>query len=344
MTTTQIFLLITLAINGLLAEANCAQEQQESAPPVGTSIKIRSILVNEPVTVRDTKGTMIHNLDAKDFRIMDNGVEQKITYFDLGSDAISLVVLVETSSRIDSILPDIRKCGTLLTQAVMGPNAEAAIIGFNDSVDRLQNFTQSADVIEKVFVHLQDGTSGSKLYDAMALGVEMLSGQPKPTATEPGRRRVMVVLAEADDKGSDAKLGAVLRQAQLQNVTIWSVGLSTVHAAFMNGMKMKPGDPGWGSNNWIPLAVLAVTNIKHQVSGNSLQLAAVATGGTLFPTWKDHSIQSAIDEIGGELHSQYLLMYVPTGTDAYGYHEIKIEVDKNDLKVRSRPGYYLEGP
>jgi hypothetical protein len=107
---------------------------------------------------------------------------------------------------------------------------------------------------------------------------------------------------------------------------------------------MKPGDPGWGSNNWIPLAVLAVTNIKHQVSGNSLQLAAVATGGTLFPTWKDHSIQSAIDEIGGELHSQYLLMYVPTGTDAYGYHEIKVEVDKNDLKVRSRPGYYLEGP
>lgn len=341
---TQIFGLLAMAINGLLAEATWAQAQQESAPPVGTSIKIRSILVNEPVTVRDAKGSMVHNLETKDFRITDNGVEQKITHFELGGDAISLVVLVETSSRIDSVLPDLRKSGILLTQAVMGPNADAAIIGFNDSVDKLQDFTQSAEEIEKAFVHLQDGTSGSKLYDAMALGVEMLSGRPKPTATEPGRRRVMLVIAEADDKGSNAKLGAVLRQAQLQNVTIWSVGLSTVHATFMNREKVKPTDPGWGDNNLIPLAVWAVTNIKDQIVGNSLQVAAVATGGTHFATWKDRSIQSAIDEIGGELHSQYLLMYVPTGTDAEGYHEIKVEVDKSDLKVRARPGYYLEGP
>ena len=34
---------------------------------------------------------------------------------------------------------------------------------------------------------------------------------------------------------------------------------------------------------------------------------------------------------------------MPTGTETEGYHEIKVDVDKNDLKVRSRPGY-LEGP
>ncbi len=154
----------------------------------------------------------------------------------------------------------------------------------------------------------------------------------------------MLVLAEADDKGSEARLGAVLREAQLQNVTIWSVGLPTVHATLLNRAKMKPTDPGWGDHNLIPVAVWAVTNIRDGISGNGLQIAAAATGGTHFATWKNRSIQSAIDAIGGELHSPYLLTYTPTGTDAEGYREIKVEVDNQNLKVSSRPGYYREGP
>lgn len=328
----------------LVVRAVPEQSRDDSALQSEGKIRVQSILVNEPVTVRDSKGQMVHNLEAGNFRVTDNGVEQKITHFDLGGDAISLVVLVETSSRIDSVLPDLRKSGILLSQAVIGPNAEAAVVGFNDSVDKLQEFTTRADSIEKTMARLQEGTSGSRLYDAMALGVEMLSGRPKPTAIQPGRRRELLVLAEADDKGSEAKLGAVLREAQLQNVTIWSVGLSTAHATLLNRAKMKPTDPGWGDNNLIPVAVWAVTNIRNEISGNSLQIAAAATGGTHIATWKDHSIQSAIDAIGGELHSQYLLMYTPTGTDAEGYHEIKVKVDNVNLKVRSRPGYYREGP
>ena len=77
-------------------------------------------LVNEPVAVRNAAGRMVHNLEAKDFRITDNGVGQSIIYFEVGGDAISLVVLVETSSRIDLILPDLRKSGSVVSQVVMG--------------------------------------------------------------------------------------------------------------------------------------------------------------------------------------------------------------------------------
>jgi hypothetical protein len=70
-----------------------------------------------------------------------------------------------------------------------------------------------------------------------------------------------------------------------------------------------------------------------------LQISAAATGGTHFPTWRDRSIQTAIDEIGGELYSQYLLMYTPAGTNAQGYHETKVEIDQANLKARWRPRY-----
>jgi VWFA-related protein len=324
-------------------ESSTDPTAQRSSPEA--KFKIRSLLVNEPVTVRDSDGKMVHNLEPGNFLITDNGIKQQITHFELGGDAISLVVAVETSSRVEPILPEIRRSGILLSQTVMGPNGEEAVLGFNDSVEKLQNFTSNSEEVDKVISGLRSGTSGSKLYDAMALGVEMLSARPEASATGPGRRRVLLVMAESDDIGSATKLGAVLRQAQLQNVTIYGVGLSSTRSEFQRWARQKRGvDPEWGKNNWIPLAVWAVTHIKDQVSGSGLQIAAAATGGSHNSTWKDRSLQTAIDEIGGELHSQYILTYTPTGSDAAGYHEIKVELDMSGLKVKSRPGYYLTEP
>src|SRR5271169_544847 len=215
------------------------QPIQQAPPDAQAKLKVQVALVNMPVTVRNAKGEMVHDLDAKDFRITDNGVEQKILHFDLGGDPVSVVILIETSSRIDPLLPQMRKTGIIFTQTVMGPEGEAAVVGFNDAVDKLQDFTSDGDAIENVVANLQTGTSGSKLYDAMAVGVDMLSSRmPQPTADRPGRRRVMLVMSETVDAGSEAKLGEVLRKAQLANVTIYSVGLSTTRSE----LKGKPRD------------------------------------------------------------------------------------------------------
>src|SRR5258708_13306125 len=99
----------------------------QQGPP--SPIKIRTVLVNTPVTVRNEKGEMVHDLEESDFRITDNGAPQKITHFNLGGDPISLVVVVETSSRISPILPKIRKSGILISQTVTGLTGERAIVG-----------------------------------------------------------------------------------------------------------------------------------------------------------------------------------------------------------------------
>jgi VWFA-related protein len=345
---------------------------QVQQPPKDTQakVKVQVALVNTPVTVRDGRGEMVHNLEARDFQITDNGLAQRISHFDLGGDALSLVILLETSSRVEPLLPQVRKTGILFTQTVMGPTGEAAVVGFNDSVDKLQDFTTSSDTIENIVAHLREGTSGSKLYDAMALGVEMLSGRPEATADKPGRRRVLMILSEATDVGSEAKLGEVLRQAQLANVTIYSVGLSTTRAELQAkpkdtrpqitppGTFPLPPQPGvpqtptseenrYGNIDLMAAAVWIVQHIHDQVKDHALEVAAAATGGAHLSTFKDRSIEKAIDEIGGELHSQYNISYTPTSADTPGYHEIKVNIVRNDaknLKVRARPGYYLAAP
>lgn len=340
--------------------------------PPKNDIKVQVALVTTPVTVRDSRGAMVHNLEAQDFRVTDNGAAQKVSHFDLGGDPISLVILIETSSRIEPIVPEIRKTGILFTQTVMGTTGEAAVVGFNDSVDKLQDFTSNADQIENTVANLRVGTSGSKLYDAMAVGVEMLSSRPQATVDKPGRRRVMLIVSEATDgehRDSEKTLGEVLREAQLANVTIYSVGLSTTRAELqakpkapqrpnlpVGSVPPPPGVPAtptyednyrYGGADLMAVVAWAVQHIHDQVKGNPLELATVATGGAHLSTFKDRSIEKAIDEIGGELHSQYTLSYTPTDANVTGYHEIKVSVIRSDaknLKIRARPGYYLAPP
>jgi VWFA-related protein len=373
------FALLLVLVGSTLFYGESASAQSPTGPitpqlgapvqqsPPQSKIVTRVTLVNTPVTVKNSHGQMVDTLDVKDFVITDNGVPQKVVHFDLGGDPLSIVFLVETSTSITPLLPQIQKAGIVVGETVMGQDGEAAILGFNDAVDKLQDFTTSRDAIEKAFNKLNTVSDGVKLYDAMALGVEMLSGRPLPTADTPGRRRVMLILSEARDAGSQTKLGEVLREAQLSNVTIYSVGLSTTMAELKAepkdttpkvtppGTFGRPPFPGsvqtpdtqaaaYGTGNLVALVKWTVQHVKDKVTASPLELATTATGGEHISTFKNHTIENAVDEIGGELHSQYSLSYIPTGTNQTGYHEIKVEVKKAGLKVRTRPGYYIAGP
>jgi len=100
-------------------------------------------------------------------------------------------------------------------------------------------------------------------------------------------------------------------------------------------------DEQYGNINLMALAVWVVeraANVAHQ---HSLAVASAATGGASINTFRDQTIEKALDAIGGELHAQYTLSYRPPGDEPSGYHEIKVRVARPNVKVRSRPGYYL---
>ena len=368
------FCLISAYIAASFAATEVSGQAPASRPVVNESdmavhdapdAKIRThvTLVNTPVTVVNEKGQLVYDLDAQDFRLTDNGVRQRITSVDLGNNPLSLVIVIETSSRIEPLLPEIRKTGVVFTETVIGPRDEAAVVGFNDSVDTLLDFTTSRDKVLDTMNQLQAGTAHARLFDAMATGIEMLSRlQPQPTADLPERRRVMVIMSEVTDVGSETHLSAVLKRAQLSNVVIYSLGISRTLAEWKapskelmpqlvpEGIFPQPKLPGsiqtpeteaarYGYGNLINL----VRNVKSQFT-QTLQIAASRTGGQYISTFKGKSLQTAVDEIGGELHSQYSLTYEPTGTKATGYHVIQVQVNRANLKARARPGYYVSPP
>jgi len=328
--------------------------------PPDNAIRVRVALVNAPVTVTDATGELVLDLKQKDFHVLDNGVGQTIESFDLGGEPLSAVLVFETSSRIAPLLPAVQKSAIVFTQTVIGPSGESAVLAYNDDVEHLLDFTADHDKIEKTIGSLQTVTSGTRQYDALSTSVGMLRQRP------PSRRRVIIVVGEAMDSGSEEKLGEVLREAQLSNVVIYSVGLSMTAAALRSqpdqrgsiqatppgtfGLPPIPGTPQTPTTeeqrssgiDLLALAEWAVRNAKAAMKDRPLEVAAAATGGAYEPTFRDRSIEKAVDAIGGELHAQYMLSYRPAGEDEAGYHTIKVTVDRPGVKVRSRPGYYLD--
>lgn len=324
-----------------------------------STIRVKVALVNTPVAVRDSKGELVLDLEQKDFHVIDNNIEQNIESFDLGTEPLSAVLVFETSSRIAPLLPAVQKSAILFTQTVIGPSGDAAVLGYDDSVENLLPFTADRDKIEKTITNLKVGNSGARLYDALSMAVSLLRERP---AT---RRRVIIVVAEASDSGSEEKLGAVLRDAQLSNVVIYSVGLSSTAAALRSqpsqsgpiqatppGTFGRPPIPGTaqtptseeqreGNIDLLAVALWAVQHATAVVKERPLEVATVATGGMYQSTFKDKSIEKAVDEIGGELNAQYTLTYRPSNSDSAGFHQIKVVVDRPGVKVRTRPGYYL---
>jgi VWFA-related protein len=178
---------------------------------------------------------------------------------------------------------------------------------------------------------------------------------------------VIVVLGEATDTGSEDKLGDVMREAQLANITVYTVGLSSTAAQFRSEPKQSaaptitpPGTfgqtprPGTiqtptteaqrqGSADILAAVIWLIQHATAPVRDNALELATAATGGLNQAPLKDNSIETSIDKIAGELHAQYTLSYRPSATEG-GYHEIKVTVDRPGMQVRTRPGYYLGVP
>lgn len=327
--------------------------------PPEAAIRVRVALVNAPVSVRDSKNELVLDLKKGNFRVLDNGVEQTIDTFDLGGEPLSAVLLFETSSRIAPLLPAIQKSAIVFTQTVVGPSGQAAVLSYDQGVQHLVPFTGDHDKIEKTISTLKTGNSGARLYDALFAAVTLLRNQPA------NRRRVIIVMGEASDVGSENKLGEILRRAQLENVVIYSVGLSTMLATARAPQQQagpapmtppgtfgKPPMPGTaqtptseqqyaGNIDLLSLAEWTVRNATAVVRDRPLEVAATATGGLFQPALLDTSFEKAIDAIGGELNSQYMLSYHPTKTDEPGYHEIEVTVNRPGLNIRTRPGYYL---
>jgi hypothetical protein len=87
--------------------------------------KAQEVLV--PATGVDEHGEPILDLTQKDFPAFDNGVEQPIDHGEMGGESPTVALFPKTSSNIEMMAPVMASMGSILTEAVMAMNGEAAV-------------------------------------------------------------------------------------------------------------------------------------------------------------------------------------------------------------------------
>jgi len=311
-------------------------------------------LVVAPTTVTDSKGRYVDGLTTRDLVLYDNNVPQAIQ-MDWMMFPIDLVVAVQTSSNSGAVLDKLGGSGILFTQLLAADAGETAVISFSDEVKVKREFTADPDPVIHALRMLRKDGAGAHILDAMRQAVSMLEHRP------PGRRRIILMVAEKRDRSSSAKLAEVMERVERINAAVYWLTYSPFLEPFTArprtaedlkpiderikvqpcAMCPKPDDtgvpPDLGPGGYFygigELVRLHKPDLSSLFTGN--------TGGRSLAFLKKNGLEQAIQLVGEEVHRQYILSFQPKGGEPGRYHAVRAAVkDRPELRVRTREGYW----
>jgi VWFA-related protein len=309
-----------------------------------------------PVTFLDGTGEFVTDIEKPEITLLDNRNVQKINTFEIAYRPISMVILIDTSTRVDGVVANLRTSGILFTQLVMGETGEAAVVTYDQTIEVRQPFTQDGDLIEKAFKKLESQAGQSRLTDAVFRALGMLGNRTQD------RRKVIVILGEGRDIGSESRKNQALREAQVDNVSIYAVEMSAFRAMAKKPLPQTMDDPmppgskplppgvplgsqgGVNGFDLMPAMVEGVRAVKGLLWDHPMKAYSTGTGSDHINATNSKSVEQAVQRIGRELHSQYYLSYIPNNTRGEEFHTIEVKVSRPGIKARTRPGYLYVPP
>jgi VWFA-related protein len=350
---------------GLVALAAVSAQQapapDQPQPSAKSDITVTTIEVQVPVTVHDRDENIVNGLQPRNFRLYDNGKEQNISV-DATYQPLSMVIAIQNSASVEEILPQVKKIGSMLETMVVGDQGEAAVITFDGTIRVRQDFTNEVVKISEALNKILPGATSSRLVDAYTQGVRMLSNRPK------NRRKVLLMIGETRDYGSEGRLRDAILATQFANVTVYTVNMSRMISTLTKKPLPPRGDPlppatrSMPSNvpatptsvfqkgtmsgthaDFVPLFIELLRDVKAVFKDNPAEALTKASGGEEFGFVRQRGLEDALARIGEEIHSQYIITYNPNNKEEAGFHEIKVEITPNrgEYKARYRPGYWL---
>lgn len=315
----------------LLAAAMCLSAQE-------TVIRTTVPLILAPVTVTDHHAKNIEGLTESDFEVLDNGKPVKHS-LEVTNQPIALVVAVQTSVISGAALAKVQKIGSMFEPLVVGEGGVAAIVTYSDQIKVWQDFTHSADDFTRRMRKIEpDGDSRTEAHmnDTVLKAVKMLADRTK-------FRRVLVVIGESRDRGSQAKLEEAVTKAQAASVTVYPVNYSVYKTSYTSRGNEHFAGSGNRVYNTDPGNLLMIfTEIARLATDNAGDALAKYTGGEKVSFAKLSGLERVIAKVGDDLHTQYLLSFQAGESGSNTYHAITVNVRRAEAVVRARPGYWPE--
>jgi Ca-activated chloride channel family protein len=265
-------------------------------------IKVESSIVVLNATVSDTKGKPMAGLKQTQFKVFEDGQEQKVQFFESQSTPFAAVILLDTSGSMEERVSLARSAAISFLDGLRSDDV-AAIYNFDSKVSLVQDFSNLRDINEKIFDLKADGMT--TLNDAVYKATLELAKRTE-------KRKAIIVLSDGADTQSKLSGDKALKAALLSNITIYTIDMSAVDTGGRERMQ----------------------------SQAALKNFAEKSGGVFIPTAGGVAMREAFKNIVGELGIQYTLGYQPSNTKKDGkWRAIELRVSRPNLTIRTRKGY-----
>src|SRR5579864_5380757 len=281
----------------------------KSFPEVHLRVDTSVVLV--PVHATSKIGTSITDLTEANFRVFEDGVEQKVTSFSKQDAPISVGLVFDSSG---SMTRKIRKSAEAAAAFFKTANAgdEFFLVEFGERPKLVMPFTQDSDEIYRRIVQSKP-FGRTSLIDAIHLALVQMKNARNA-------RKAIVILSDGGDNRSRLTRREIKGALIESDVQMYAVGLFDRDGA--------------------------AKHTPEEANGPRLldELAA-QTGGRVYPVDNLNDLESISATLGNALRDEYLLGYVPSIQIRDGkYREIKVSVVGSPgtpaLNVSYRHGYY----
>ena len=319
-----------------------SQARAGETKPAPIQVSVEEVVV--PVTVTDENGKFVKDLEKADFKIYDQDIEQKITYFNADrSQPVVIGFLIEQSNAVRLHWKRFQDAAIELVLALMPEDRQfsAYLISYHTQAELLVNTTDDPSPIVEAIRNMKPG-GGAALYDAIYMACtrrELVKGEP----IEP--RRILVIIGDGHDNASSKTQAEVLELAQRSLVTIYAVSTVAYEAetASENNLVLMARETGGR-------VVYPLDDVYKDISGylSKPQDAgnyALTVGTGDYGAHIAQSIFNSVAAIVGEVTTQYILRYRPTSVDdPRQFRRIRVEVSLPGVTVKNRTGYYPYTP
>ncbi len=288
-------------------------------------IRIETDLVSFEVTVTDKNGKPVRGLDAKDFKVFEDGSERPIDFFEpikksVEGRPLSIVFALDVSG---SVTPDelrrIHEALQTFVKRLADYNSYFAVMTFGMQVKTLQSFTNRPDKLEKTFAKLlreQDGLS-THAYDAVDDAIRLLRKKSPSAIKEKMPKRAVILITDGFPVGDTVSPRTVIERANDAEITVYSVLLPSF-ARVQRGKKPL-------------LTPLEASGLFEK------------TGGKAFYT-TEKNYESLFKSLAEEITASYLLAFYPKMENRRNgkFRKIRIESPSGFQIKQNRYGYELK--
>ncbi len=305
------------------------------APSQETTLHSQANVVIVPALVKSAKGEIVYGLEAKDFIVQDDGVEQTVHLDEAAEGShVSIVVAIQRGRRANYEFPRIRGLSSMLDPLIEQAMARVAIVEFDSQVQLVQDFTGNSERIAETLKELEPGDGGATIVDAISDSVKLLE------RTSRDEKRVLLLISETRDHGShQSKIEEVVAQIGESNTSVYALAFAPSRSNVldtMRGNNMAEMNP---SPDLLAPLIMAAQAMKK----NTPRAVASMTGGEyeLFATKKN--FEARMVDFTNHLHSRYLLSIEPKAPRE-GLHQLQVHLRvPGDRIVLARNSYWATG-